>query len=50
MVNQTVDEITRNYAAHLAKHFRRRIRDFRFDQARLDAAVAEARDKMLTAH
>ena len=50
MVNQTVDEITRNYAAHLAKHFRRRIREFRFDQARLDAAVAEARDKMLTAH
>lgn len=50
MVNQTVDEITRNYAAHLAKHFRRRIRDFKFDQARLGAAVAEARDRMLTAH
>ena len=50
MVNQTVDEITRNYAAHLAKHFRRRIREFRFDQTRLDTAVAEARDRMVTAH
>lgn len=49
-VNETVEEITGNYAAHLGKHFRRCIRDFRFDQACLVVAVAEARDRMLTAH
>lgn len=49
-VNETVEETTGNYAAHLGKHFRRNIRDFRFDQACLAAAVAEAHDRMLSAH
>jgi len=49
-VQQTVDEITRNYAAHLGKHLLRHIRNFRFDHACLAAALAEARDSMLTAH
>jgi hypothetical protein len=49
-INETVVEISENYAAHLAKHFRRRIRKFRFDKANLDAAVTEARDRMLSAH
>ena len=49
-VQQTADEIIQNHAAHLGKHFRRHICDFRFDQACLAAAVAEVRNRMLTAH
>ena len=49
-INQTAVEISENYAAHLAKHFRRRVREFRFDKASLEAAVSEARGRMLSAH
>ena len=49
-IEQAAAEISENHAAHLAKHFRRRIRDFRFDKASLDAAISEARDRMLNAH
>jgi hypothetical protein len=49
-VQHAAAEIRGNHAAHLAKHFRRRIREFRFDLASLDAAVSEARDRMLRAH
>jgi hypothetical protein len=49
-VSRCVEEISLNHAAHLARHFRRCIREFRFKQSRLDAAAAEARDRMLRAH
>ena len=49
-IDEAAAKITGNYAVHLAKHFRRRIRDFRFDQASLETAVAEASDVMLAAH
>jgi len=49
-IDQAATEISENHAAHLAKHFRRRIREFRFDQASLDAAVSAARERMLSAH
>lgn len=49
-IDQTAGEISRNYSAHLAKHFLSRIRNFKFDRAQLETAVAEACDKMLTAH
>jgi len=48
--NETVMEITKNYAAHLGKHFRRHIRNYKFDHACLAVAVTEARDRMLAAH
>ncbi len=48
-VDQAVAEITGNYIAHLARHFRRRIREFRFDQAQLEVAVSAARGRMLIA-
>lgn len=49
-LQQTADEINHNHAAYLGKHFRRNIRDFRFDQAYLAVSVAEACDSMLTSH
>jgi hypothetical protein len=49
-VSRCVEEISMNHAAHLAGHFRRCIREFRFEQTRLDAAAAEARDRMLRSH
>jgi hypothetical protein len=49
-VSRCVEEISTNHAAHLAGHFRRCIREFQFEQTRLDAAAAEARDRMLRSH
>ncbi len=48
-IDQALIEITGNYIAHLARHFRRRIREFRFDQAQLEVAVSAARGRMLIA-
>ncbi|MCH8059694.1 MAG: hypothetical protein IIA11_04460 [Proteobacteria bacterium] len=48
-IDQALAEITGNYIAHLARHFRRRIREFRFDQAQLGVAVSAARSRMLIA-
>lgn len=49
-ISWCVEEISRNNAAHLAGHFRRYIREFRFEQTRLDAAAAEAGDRMMRSH
>ncbi len=49
-VNCSAEEIGTKHATHLTRHFRRCIREFRFEQTRLDAALAEARDRMLRAH
>ena len=38
-VDESVEEITGSHATHLAKHFRRCIYEFRFDQARLTAVL-----------
>ena len=46
-IDQALAEITGNYVAHLARHFRRCIREFRFDQAQLEVAVSAARGRML---
>ncbi len=48
-IDQVRAEITGNYIAHLARHFRRRIREFKFDQARLEMAVTAACGRMLIA-
>jgi hypothetical protein len=49
-INRSVEEISRNYAAYLAGHFRRCIREFRFEQTTLVAAAAEAGRRMMRSH
>ena len=49
-IDQTAEEIINNYPKHLSKHFRGRIRDFRFSQTQLETAVAVVCGKMLAAH
>lgn len=49
-IDEASTEIHDNYAAHLTNHFRRRIREFRFDKTCLDKAVADARNRMRCAH
>ena len=49
-INWCIEEIRLHHGPHLARHFRRCIREFRFEQLKIDSAAAEARDRMLHAH
>ena len=49
-IDESAAEILQNHASHLARHFRRRIRDYSFDRDEIEKAVAKAKEHMLAEH